>query len=72
MAEHLLRREMLGDMEAFWWLSEDGQVRLELTPTGREAGRCAKRQSDSLVQLHLRGDAFPFGFACGHTMPSKP
>ena len=68
MAEHLLRREMLGDMEAFWWLSEDGQVRLELNPTGREAGRRAKRQSDSLVQLHLRGDAFPFGFACGHTM----
>ena len=68
MAERLLRRETLGDMEAFWWLSEDGQVRLELNPEGLEDGRRAKRQSDSLVQVRLRGDAFPFGFAGGHTM----
>lgn len=63
-----MRRETLGDMEGFWWLSKDGQARLELNPLGWESRRCAKRQSDSLVQLRLRGDAFPFGFANGHTM----
>lgn len=68
MAERLLRRETLGDMEAFWWLSEDGQARLELNPAGWEKRRREKRQADSLAQLRLRGDAFPFGFANGHTM----
>lgn len=68
MAERLLRRELLGDMEALWMLSEDGRARLELNPAGRENRRREKRLSDSLVQLRLRGDAAPFGFANGHTM----
>ena len=68
MGERLLRRETLGDMEASWWLSEGSLVRLELNPAGCEARREEKQQADSLVQLRLRGDAFPFGFANGHTM----
>ena len=61
--------EALGDLEASYWLSEeDGAVSLELNPAGLEPRRQDKRQGvDSLVQLRLRGDDFPFGFANGHT-----
>ena len=70
MTRRLLRRQTLGDMEASYWLSEDGrQVGLELNPAHWEARRAEKRQQvDPLVQLRLRGDDFPFGFANGHTM----
>ena len=53
MTRQLLRIETLGDMEASYWLSEDGrQVGLELNPARREVRRAAKRQHvDSLVQL---------------------
>ena len=69
MSEKRLLGEVLGDMEATWWLSEEGAVGLRLEPAGRGARRREKRQgTDSLVQLRLRGDDFPFGFANGHTM----
>ena len=70
MVRKLLRREALGDMEASYWLSEDGgAVGFELNPAGLEARRAEKRQdADPLVQLRLRGDDFPFGFANGHTL----
>ena len=65
-----LRKETFGDMDVTYWLEEEsGSVGLELTPAGMRAQRQKKNQRvDSLVQIRLRGDDFPFGFANGHTM----
>ena len=69
MARELLHSEALGDMEASYWRSEDGAVGLELNPANWEPRRKDKRQDvDPLVQIRLRGDDFPFGFANGHTL----
>ena len=68
--EELLLRESLGDMEASYWLWPETQVvSLQINPSGWEARRQPKNQNgESLVQLRLRGDDFPFGFANGHTL----
>ena len=62
----------LGDLCAQYWLdSGTGAVGLELVPAGWQEKRRPKKQAvDPLVQLMIRGDAFPNGFANGHTLRS--
>lgn len=66
----LLSEYPLGDICAQYWLDEDSrQVGLELIPDGWQDKRRQKKQSlDPLVQLMIRGDGFPCGFANGHTL----
>ncbi len=66
----LLRRETLGDMDVTYWHEEEsGAVGLEIAPAGMIGERPPKAQrADSLAQIMLRGDDFPYGFANGHTM----
>ena len=70
MAERLLYQAIFEDMEVSYRLDEESaRVGLEINPAGWEARRQEKRQAvDSLAQIRLRGDDFPFGFANGHTM----
>jgi alpha-galactosidase len=49
--------------------SDTGFVSLQIIPQNWENKRQAKKQTpDPIVQLMIRGDAFPDGFANGHTM----
>ena len=60
----------LGDISAQYWLDGvTGAVGLELIPQGWQDKRQQKKQSvDPIIQLMIRGDAFPGGFANGHTL----
>lgn len=66
----LLRGETFGDLYVSYWLWEqDGVVGLRIDPAGREGEWPEKHLNpDALVQVRLRGDDFPFGFANGHTL----
>ncbi len=66
----LLAEYTLGDLCAQYWQDEDGgQVGLQLIPDGWQGRRQQKTQGvDPLVQLMVRGDGFPNGFANGHTL----
>ncbi|MBQ8952542.1 MAG: alpha-galactosidase, partial [Clostridia bacterium] len=60
----------LGDMRLTYLTDEDGHVTMRLIPEEavgavREKTHCAP---ESLVQLHIRGDALPGGFSNGATM----
>ena len=69
MLGRLLYSATLGDMEALYWLSEDGVVSWQLNPAGWEAKRRGKRlDPESLIQVRLRGDDFGPGFGNGHTL----
>ena len=66
----LLAEYTMGDIRAQYWLDQESQqVGLELIPDGWQDRRRQKTQSlDPLVQLMIRGDGFPCGFANGHTL----
>lgn len=66
----LLYGETFGDLYVSYWLWEaDGVVGLRIDPAGREGAWPDKHLTpETLVQVRLRGDDFPFGFANGHTL----
>ena len=66
----LLSEFELGEICAQYRLDvESGAVGLELMPHNWQGKRQLKKQSiDPVVQLMIRGDDFPGGFASGHTM----
>lgn len=66
----LLAEHILGDICAQYRVDGDtGAVGLELLPAGWQSLRKEKQQNlDPVVQLMIRGDDFPPGFANGHTM----
>ncbi len=72
----LLSQTTLGDMDVSYFVSEDGSVELVLMPSGTGKDEEAETKSvlppqgaaDSLVQLKIEGDAYPYGFANGCTM----
>ncbi|MBR2697121.1 MAG: alpha-galactosidase, partial [Clostridia bacterium] len=54
---------------SYWLWEADGVVGLRIDPAGREGEWPEKHLSpDALVQVRMRGDDFPFGFANGHTL----
>ena len=66
----LLSETILGDMVAQFHLDDESQqVGLQLIPAAMQEREQAKQQAlDPLVQLMIRGDGFPNGFANGHTL----
>jgi alpha-galactosidase len=67
---NLFAEYKFGDMIVQYWIhNELGFVGLEILPQGWEGKRQHKKQQlDPIVQLMIRGDRFPDGFANGHTM----
>lgn len=65
------KRYVLGDMQCLYFIDgENGQTDLALLPADvayREAEK-EKPYTDSLVQIHIAGDAYPGGYAGGRTM----
>lgn len=61
-------------MRASYYLSEDGEVEFVLTPYGtgkngqHDDDPAPQGAPDSLIQLKVEGDAYPYGFANGCTM----
>ncbi len=65
----LLSKIQMGDMLLCYWTSEKNQAELVLLPVQLEHRAAPpKAEIDSMVQLKISGDAFPFGFANGQTM----
>jgi len=66
----LLAEFSLGVICAQYWMDdESGLIGLELMPLGWQGKRLPKKQGlDPIIQLMIRGDDFPCGFANGHTM----
>ncbi|HPJ02031.1 MAG TPA: alpha-galactosidase [Candidatus Limiplasma sp.] len=66
----LLSAFSFGDLSVEYRLDPaTGRVGLELVPAYMNAKRQERKQAlDPLVQLMIRGDAFPGGFANGHTL----
>ena len=66
----LLSEIILGDMAVRYHLDTVSHlVGMQIVPRGMQAREQPKQQSlDPLVQLMIRGDGFPNGFANGHTL----
>ncbi len=59
----------LGDMLLTYRLDDDGHVGIQLLPAIKAAEAIEKRcMLESLVQLHVRGDALPAAYGNGHTL----
>lgn len=65
------KRYALGDMQCLYFVDEEnGQADLALLPANVEYREAEKEKpyTDSLVQVHIVGDAYPGGYAGGRTM----
>ncbi|MBR1586475.1 MAG: alpha-galactosidase [Clostridia bacterium] len=68
-----LSRFILGEFAVLFRQDEAGHTGLTLIPADMEADLAEKKCAvESLVQLHLRGDALPHGFANGATLADTP
>lgn len=69
MMKQILSEMCLGDMTALYYISNNKGVELVLIPSKmREQLQESNGNVDSMVQIKIEGDDFPFGFANGHTM----
>lgn len=68
--KNILSEFILNDMLLQYIIAENQMVGLELIPSHmKEQQKMSKKyEIDSLVQIKMEGDDFPFGFANGHTM----
>lgn len=65
----ILSEIMLGDMTCRFYTDGDGKAEMVVFPASmKEKVAEPKGNIDSMIQLKLEGDAFPYGFANGHTM----
>ncbi|MCM1122675.1 MAG: alpha-galactosidase [Eubacterium sp.] len=65
------KKYILGDMQCLYFVDEEnGQTDLAILPAGVEYCEAEKEKpyTDSLVQIHIVGDAYPGGYAGGRTM----
>lgn len=69
--EEVISSFMLGDME-LTYLRDGGTVGMCLLPAGEAAPVAPVGRLEPLVQLHIRGDALPGGFANGSTLTHTP
>ena len=60
-------REAVGDMEAVYKVSDEGEVSFTLVPAGSDELFYEKCRPDPLVQIFCTGDASAPGFAAGET-----
>ncbi len=65
------KKYILGDMQCLYFIDEEnGQTDLALLPADVAYVEAEKEKpyTDSLVQVHIVGDAYPGGYAGGRTM----
>ena len=61
----------LGDIELLYVSGPQGQPGLTILPSGTDpAGK--EWLPEPLVQLHLRGDAYPGAYESGHSLSASP
>ena len=67
MSEEQIKRFSIGDIDAVYVISEEGQVSFLIVPAGLGTPLFGKGRPDPLVQISCTGDASVPGFAAGMT-----
>ncbi len=66
-------RHDLGPVTLLYWTDEQGHIGLSLIQKGESRPFAQKNQFiEPLVQVHVRGDAYPGAYSNGHTLSGSP